>query len=283
MADFKKLLSQKLESSFSERELSLLPSGYQALAQVAVLNLKPELLPKAKEIGGAFLELFPRFKTVCVRTGEITGTFREPQLKVVAGEQNTEVIVSENGVKYSFDCVKLMFAKGNVSERARIASLVGDGETVVDMFAGLGYFTLPIAVLAEPRRVYSIELNAVAFGYLKKNVALNGVGEKVTAINGDCGVEAKRLAGEGVRADRVVMGYLPAPKTQLPAALAVLKNGGWLHYEGVVPSGDDGSGLFADVSEAADAVGRKAELKHVQRVKSYGPKKEHVVLDCTAG
>ncbi|NYZ74857.1 class I SAM-dependent methyltransferase family protein [Candidatus Micrarchaeota archaeon] len=280
MADFKKLLSGELGAVLSEGELSLLPSGYQALAQVAVLNLKPELVPKAGEIGDAFLELFPRFKTVCVRTGEITGTFREPQLKVVAGEPSTEVVVVENGVKYCFDCSRLMFAKGNVSERARLASLVRDGETVVDMFAGLGYFTLPIAVLAKPKRVYSIELNPVAFGYLNKNLALNGVEEKVVAINGDCGVEAKRLAEEGVRANRVVMGYLPAPKAQLPAALDVLKEGGWLHYEGVVSSESDGSGLFEDVRGAAGAVGRNVVLEHVQRVKSYGPKKEHVVLDC---
>ena len=280
MADFKKLLSGKLGAVLSQGELSLLPSGYQALAQVAVLNLKPELLPTAKQIGSAFLELFPRFKTVCVRTGEITGTFREPQLKVVAGEQNTEVVVVENGVKYSFDCSRLMFAKGNVCERVRLASLVEDGETVVDMFVGLGYFTLPIAVLAKPKRVYSIELNPVAFEYLKKNLVLNGVEQKVVAVNGDCGVEAVRLAEAGVRADRVVMGYLPAPKAQLPSALAVLKKGGWLHYEGVVSSESDGSDLFEDVREAAVAVGRRVELRHVQRVKSYGPKKEHVVLDC---
>jgi len=280
MPNFRQMLSDKLMHSLAGKELLLLPSGYQALAQIAVLNLKPELVPKAKEIGAVFLELFPRFKTVCVRTGEITGTFREPQLKVVAGDENTEVVVVENGVKYCFDCSRLMFAKGNVSERARLASLVRDGEVVVDMFAGLGYFTLPIAVLAKPKRVYSIELNPVAFEYLNKNLRLNGVEEKVVAVNGDCGVEAKRLAEEGVRADRVVMGYLPAPKAQLPAALAVLEEGGWLHYEGVVSSESDGSDLFEDVREAAAAVGRNAVLKHVQRVKSFGPKKEHVVLDC---
>jgi len=273
MPDFKQMLCEKLGKSFPEKHAAFLPSGYQALAQVAVLNLKPELLPNAKQIGSAFLELFPRFKTVCVRTGEITGTFREPRLKVVAGEPNTEVVVVENGVKYSFDCARLMFAKGNVSERRRVASLVKDGETVVDMFAGLGYFTLPIAVLAKPERVYAIELNPVAFGYLKKNVALNKAEEKVVAVNGDCAQEAGRLAGEGVRADRVLMGYLPAPKAQLPAALAVLKEGSWLHYEGIVSSGSDCSGLFEDVREAAGAVGRNAGLRNVQRVKSYGPKK----------
>ena len=273
------MLSRKL-GVLSSKELLLLPSGYQALAQVAVLNLKPELLPHASKIGQAFLELFPRFKTVCVRTGGVKGVFREPQLKVVAGDPSTEVVVAENGVKYCFDCARLMFAKGNVSERRRVASLVKDGEVVVDMFAGLGYFSLPVAVHAKPERVYSIELNPVAFEYLKKNVALNGVEKAVVAVNGDCAREAVALAGKGVRADRVIMGYLPAPKAQLPAALTVLRREGWLHYEGVVYCESTGSELFADVAAAAEAVGRKAELKHVQRVKSYGPKKEHVVLDC---
>jgi len=229
------------------------------------------------------LQLFPRFKTVCARTGFITGEFREPQLKVVAGTPNTEVTVVENGVKYSFDCSKLMFAKGNISERVRLASLVHEGETIVDMFAGLGYFTLPIAVRAKPKIVYSIELNPVAFAYLKLNLELNKVERTVQAINGDCSIEARRLAQEGISADRVLMGYLPAPKQHVPAALEVLKRGGALHYEGVIDAGSDGKNLFKDVQAAAQATGRTAVLEHLQVVKSYGPKKEHVVLDCRVG
>ncbi|HII38937.1 TPA: hypothetical protein HA318_02950, partial [Candidatus Micrarchaeota archaeon] len=129
MTDFKKTLATRLQG-FTQEELALLPSGYQALEHVAVLNLKPGLASRATEIGAAFIGLYPRFKTVCARTGFITGEFREPQLKVVAGEPDTEVTVVENGVKYSFDCSKLMFAKGNISERVRLASLVTDGETV---------------------------------------------------------------------------------------------------------------------------------------------------------
>lgn len=280
MPDFKKMLATRL-NGFSEQEKAALPSGYQSLGHVAVLNLKPELLARKSEIGAVFLQLFPRFKTVCARTGEIIGLFREPQLEVIAGEPNTEVQVVENGVKYSFDCARLMFAKGNVSERARFAEIVGEREIVVDMFAGIGYFTLPMAVSRKPRRIYAIELNPVAFEYLQKNIELNKVSSIVDAINGDCAVEVARLVEQGVVADRVVMGYLPAPKEQLPAAIAILKKGGMLHYEGVTLAGSDAVELLADVvGAAAAAVGRKVELVNLQRVKSYGPKKEHVVLDC---
>lgn len=39
-----------------------------------------------------------------------------------------------------------MFSSGNVSEKLRMAGMKCAGETVVDLFAGIGYYVLPFLV-----------------------------------------------------------------------------------------------------------------------------------------
>jgi tRNA wybutosine-synthesizing protein 2 len=158
---------------------------------------------------------------------------------------------------------------------------VQPGETIVDMFAGIGYFSLPIAVHAQPACIYAIEINPEAYEFLSRNVALNDVREIVHPILGDCAKEVEKLADQGVIADRVIMGVFPAPKEYLPHALLVVKpeGGTIIHYEGVVEK-HDVNPLFQDVIDACAAIGRAVQLREHRIVKSYGPFKYHAVLDC---
>src|SRR3989338_4297091 len=167
---FKEQLKEKLKEKIKEDELELLPSGFQRIGDIIILNLKKGLIIYKSEIGKAVSNIFPNIKTICNRTGEITGEFREPQIEVIYGDKNTETIVIENGCKYKFDAGKIMFAKGNLNERVRIAGLVKKGEIVVDMFAGIGYFTLNIGRAGKAKKVYSIEKNPVSFKYLQENI-----------------------------------------------------------------------------------------------------------------
>ncbi len=274
--NFKQSLAKRLAGKIPPALNPLLPSGYQSLGQIIILNLKLDLREYEKEIGSAVLDAMPRFKTACNRIGEITGQFRQPQLKVIAGLNDTQVIHHENQCTYAFDARKIMFSQGNTSEKRRLAGRVREGETVIDFFAGIGYFTIPIAVLSKPSKIYSIELNPVAFHYLQKNIELNHVRARVQAIHGDCTTEGPKL---GRIADRVILGLLPAPKFALPAALEVVKNGGVIHYEGVCTAGEPPNELFQDVANACADTGLKPKLENVARVKSFGPRKEHVVLD----
>src|SRR3989344_2277666 len=188
---FKEQLKEKLKEQIKEDKLELLPAGFQRIGDIIILNLKKELLEHKKEIGRVVGEMF-KVKTVCNRTGEIIGEFREPQIEVIYGDKNTETIVIENGCKYKFDASKIMFAKGNLNERVRIAGLVKKGEIVVDMFAGIGYFTLNIGRAGKAKKVYSIEKNPVSFKYLQENIKLNHI-HNVEAINGDCKEEVDKL------------------------------------------------------------------------------------------
>jgi len=270
----KKLLQENFKDKLSKEELSLLPSSYQKIGQILIINLKDELRKHEKQIGQFLLKIIPDTKTVCSRTGFIASKERVPQTKVIAGNKETETIHKEHGVSYKLDVSKIMFAKGNINERKRIAKLVKENETVVDMFSGIGYFSLNIGKYSEPNKVYAIDINPVAYHYLLENIKLNKVQDKVISILGDSIVEIPKL---GRIADRVIMGLLPDCKVYLTDALKVVKPNGIIHYHGTAK---DWKELFEDVKTAAEIEGFKVELIDIVKVKSYAPKIYHWVLDC---
>ena len=90
----------------------------------------------------------------------------------------------ENGIIYSFDFTKCMFSSGNVTEKARIASFDCSGEVVVDMFAGIGYFTLPYLVKANAGHLYACEWNPEAVRALRRNLGANGCEDRCTVLEG---------------------------------------------------------------------------------------------------
>ena len=198
-------LSDKMNGKIPDELMELLPRGFQDLEKNVILKLKTELEPYETLIAEAIHELYPNMKAVWKR-GDIVGQFREPAgLKILWGENDPIVTVPENGVRYRFDFTKIMFAKGNIHERQRIPKRVEKGDIVVDMFAGIGYFSLGIAKHSKPGKVYSIELNPVSFEFLEKNIVLNKVESIIEPINGNCKTEVMKLAEKGIKADKIVM------------------------------------------------------------------------------
>ena len=111
--------------------------------------------------------------------------FRSSGARVLLGSHGW-VERLENGVKYVFDVTKCMFSSGNISEKIRVAAFDCTGETVVDLYAGIGYFTLPYLVHSGAARVHACEWNSHAVEALKKGLAANHVEGKCTIHFGDC-------------------------------------------------------------------------------------------------
>ena len=150
------------------------------------------------------------------------------------------------------------------------------------MFAGIGYFSLPIAKHASPEKIYSIEINPVSYKSLVENIKINHLEEKIIPILGDSKKEVLNLSKSGIRADRVIMGVLPAPKDFIREALSLVKdNGSIFHYEGII-SKEDFLSLFEEFHNEAKKIGFKSELKARRYIKSYGPNLYHAVLDILA-
>jgi tRNA wybutosine-synthesizing protein 2 len=229
-----------------------------------------------KKIAQAALAILQKLKTVC-EIKRIEGSLREPKICVIASQvrsKKTETVHTESGVQFALDVAKIMFSKGNVAERARLAAHVMPGETIVDMFAGIGYFSLGIAKAQPSAKVFAIEKNTTAFRYLKKNIGLNGL-SNVIPVKGDC-----RKAKLEQKADRVLMGYFPGTESYLPSAFALLGDRGIIHYHNIYKEAEMLRKPLEELEAAAKKSGYRFSAIIGQRtVKSYAPRTFHVVID----
>jgi tRNA wybutosine-synthesizing protein 2 len=242
--------------------------GYQQIGDILIFN------KLSKKEAREFLRKFARFRTICARTGTIKGKFRKPQIRVLASKAKkgrTITIHRENGILYKIDVAKLMFAKGNINERPRIAKLARQNEIVVDMFAGIGYFSLPLA--KRVKKVYAIELNPVSYHYLLENIKLNKL-DNVEAIKGDCAKIVSRLK---IRADRIMMGFLPSPFKYLKAAKTAAKKGTAIHYHCLISRNSEQKEIGQMMQKISKIL--KVKLLKAVFVKNYSPSKKHYVLD----
>lgn len=268
-------LCEILEGEVTPQELSRLPRGWYILGEIIIIKISPEIEHLKGRIGEALLSIYPRCTTVLCDRG-IEGQFRQPVREVIAGS-DTVALHRENGVIFRLDASRIMFSQGNLLERMRMGRF-GRDEFVVDMFAGIGYFTLPMAVHSRPKKVVAIELNPLAFGYLQENVRINRVEDIVEPVLGDCREICREMALDN-KADRVVMGYVGTTDRYLKTGIEALRPGGILHYHQTVPSWLYPAAAVKDVTEASEASGRRAEILRCARVKKYSPGVLHAVVD----
>jgi tRNA wybutosine-synthesizing protein 2 len=191
---------------------------------------------------------------------------RTPRTEILWGDAG-EVRHRENGYTYILDPGNVMFAQGNRIEKMRVAQLVrtsSKNERVADMYAGIGYFTIPIA--GSGGHVHAMEINPVAFGYLNRNVVENDVLEYVETSLGDC---RDLLTGTY---DRIVMGHFDAI-TMLPSALDHAQEGTVIHLHSI-------GTIEETIREMVESAGFSATI-HVHKVKKYRPHAWHMVQDVT--
>ena len=210
-----------------------------------------------------------KVKTV-MKVDHIHGTKREPVIKLLYGE-DTETINKENGCLFKLDLKKVMWSKGNNNERIRIAKLVEDNETVIDMFAGIGYFSIPIGFHSNAKQVYSIEINPNSFHYLKENIKLNKI-NNIIPLLGDCMDITPEYS-----ADRIIMGYVKTTHHYLKTAIDSLNKGGVIHYHETVPEKLMDTRPINRIKEVAGD--RSVEFLKLNKVKKYSPGVFHVVCD----
>ncbi|NXW89852.1 TYW2 protein, partial [Alopecoenas beccarii] len=150
---------------------------------------------------------------------------RSPSVTLLLGQDGWVEHV-DNGIRYTFDVTKCMFSPGNITEKLRVASLPCSGEVLVDLYAGIGYFTLPYLVHAGAAFAHTCEWNSHAVEALRRNLVLNGVQDRCRIHHGD----SRQLELRDV-ADRVNLGLIPSSEEGWPVACRVLKKdtGGVLH------------------------------------------------------
>jgi tRNA wybutosine-synthesizing protein 2 len=268
---------ERLRAVAGDRLAAAMPAGYQRLGRVLLLRLPPALGPYEARIADAWREELG-VTTVLAHRGPVEGELRRPRVeKLGGGSSETEVV--EHGSRWRLDAAEVMFAAGNRTERLRFARLVQPGEHVADLFAGIGYFTVP-AARAQPEATFvAVEKNPVAFRYLEENLLANDVRERVTARLGD----NRTVPLERGAFDRVLLGYLPSSLPWIGRATELLSPAGGAVHVHLVADADD---PLARSERAVAAELRRLGAGAVgppraREVKAYGPGRAHVVVDAS--
>jgi tRNA wybutosine-synthesizing protein 2 len=260
------------ERGWSETELDRAPASWALVGSVVLVCVTD--CPRPDEVGEALLSLVGGADTVLARDG-IEGPHREPEGTVLAGEGDTETVHREHGTEYALDLSEVMFSPGNQAERTRMAERVDADERVLDPFAGIGYFTLPMA--RSGATVTAVERNPASFSYLVENVVRNGVSERVETYRADCRDVIAGFPAE-TTFDRMVMGHYDAHEF-LADSLAVLAPGGTVHVHATTPESVLPERPTRRVREAAADAGRTVDSLTLRRVKSHSEGVSHVVVD----
>lgn len=274
-----KTLFELLNGKLPPHLLASLPRAIDFVGDIAIIEVPPELEAYKTEIGKTILQAHRNVKTVLAKAGAVKGTYRLREFNLIAGEDKTETIHKEHGCKYQVDLARVYFSPRLSYEHKRVASMVKDGETVIDMFAGVGSFAILIAKTHENVKVYAIDINPYAVAFLEKNVRLNRVEGKVQPILGD----AKQIVRQRLRgvADRVIMNLPEKALEFLDSACKALKTeGGIIHFYSFIDSSETLEDLKLRFAKEVEKFGRKVrEILFSRLVRETAPYEWQAVLD----
>jgi tRNA (guanine37-N1)-methyltransferase len=275
----RKTLHQVLEDQLPSHLLASLPRALDVIGDIAVIEIPPELKAHESLIGEAILKTHKNVRTLLAKIGAVSGTYRLRKLEIIAGEHRTATVHKEHGCQYQVDVATAYFSPRLSYEHNRVASIVQKGETVVDLFAGVGPFSVLIAKKNVEAKVYAVDINPEAIEFLKRNIRLNRVENRVIPIQGNArqAVEERLL---GV-ADRVIMN-LPEKALEFvdAACKAVKPAGGTVHYYAFIRLPDSLENAQTRFSEAVEKAGRKVNaFLSAKTIRETAPYEWQIVLD----
>jgi len=254
-----------------------LPSSYDIIGSrekaVAIVEIPDGFEKKEKEIAQEILKRHKNVKSVLKKLSERKGIFRTREFEFLLGDDDTEIIHKEFGCRFKLDPKKVYFSGREGTERLRIANQVKPKETIMLMFAGVGVCGIIIA-RKQPQinKIISIEINSDALEYMKENIKLNKVGDKIIPILGDVREKSKDWYG---KCDRVIMPLPHEAEEFLHIALGCLKpEGGFIHLYLIEREED----LKERVEKIIDKIKKKVEFK-TNKVLSYSPRTNKYCID----
>jgi len=275
-----RFLKSILRGVLSEGELSQVISSFDIIGDIAVLKIPPSLEGRKRDIAEAILENLKNVKVVYRQLSPVSGEYRITELEHLAGERRTSTLYKEHGCVLRVDVSKVFFTPRLSAERLRIASLVREGERVLNMFAGVGSFSIVIAKMKRTTLNYAVDINPDAYALIVENVRLNKLEGRVIPILGDSATVAESNLRDAV--NRVL---LPLPEKALqyvPHAVKALKPGeGYLHVYVHGPEArlEDLKEHYQDT--LSSYIEREFKVDLVKKVREVGPKYNQYVIDVT--
>lgn len=268
-------LSDAVRGKIDDRLLPLIPRSFDIVGDIAVLELKEEVIPYAKRIACALMDVHTSIKTVLLKKGPTLGDYRLREYEVIGGIDRTLTYHKENGCRYKVDVARTFFSPRLSGERLRVAKSVMHEEVIVDMFAGVGPFSILIAKLNPAVKVYAVELNPDAFKLLLENIAINKVEKRVYPINSDVRIAFKKEHF----ADRLIMNLPFSSFDYLDVAINLGKKDCTVNFYAV----GSGERAVEEVRERLDEHAQKLKIKYEivyeKLLKEVSPRRYVVSLD----
>lgn len=272
-------LVEALHDKIPARLLPSLPHSFDIIGDIAIVELRPELTEFSSAIGEGVMQINPHLRLVLRKSGEVSGIFRTRKLVVIAGVGSTETVHKEFSCVFRLDVATAYFNPRLSHERMRVAREVKEGEQVLDMFAGVGPYSILIAKTQRTSKVYSVDINPEAFTYLEHNILLNRVADRVVPLLGD----SSKLAVGDLRgtANRVIMN-LPSESTRfLDAAVQALgEDGGVIHYYAFALRSDNMDEIKRTISSRIERQGKTVDsFTFSNIIKEVAPNRVQIAID----
>ena len=256
-------------------------NSFDIVGDIAITKLPNPSPTNAEAVADAIMRVHRNVKAVFAQTSPVAGELRLRMLAHLAGENRTRTVHRESGCTFAVDVEKCYFSPRLSHERLRIARLVQPGETVVNMFAGVGCFSIVIAKHSQAAKVFSIDVNPVAIQFMQENIRLNRVFGRVVPLLGD----SKEIIQNHLQhcADRVLMPLPEKAFEYLPCAVSAFKpSGGWIHlhaFEHATKTENAAEKVRQKAKETLEALGMHFEIPLVRVVRSTGPNWWQLVAD----
>lgn len=270
------MLKKALEDVLSEKESDELISAFDQIGDIIIVRIPDSLLSKKKVIGKTLLENVKTANSVFCQSSPVEGDFRTRDLEIIAGQDKTETEYKEFGCRFVVDVQKAFFSPRLSNERNRIAEQILDGQTVINMFGGIGMFSI-IAAKNKKCSVYNIDINPDAVELCEKNIKLNKLSGKVFSIQGDAAqIIKEKLENKG---DRVLM-LLPERSDEfLDSAVAATKNNGIIHYYSHIHADKKSEAPKLSENHFMDISPVVSKVLNSKIVRAVGPRYYQTVVD----
>ena len=287
------MLRAALRGAIGEGEAALAYSAFDQIGHVVIVRVPDGLRHRRAEIGSALLAAVKPARAVYAQSSDVSGEHRTRGLELIAGADEPVTVYVEHGCRIEVDVREAFFSPRLSTERQRVAAAVSDGETVLNMFGGVGAFSI-VAAMARRCTVYSVDVNPAAARLCESNVSRNAkrMAGTVVSVLGDAREVAASMFGAGggggrggagekkpLWADRTLM-LLPERSDEfLGDAVGATADGGTIHYYAHVHA-DKKAGAPAEAERrfrAASPV--RAEVACSRVVRAVGPRYYQAVVD----
>lgn len=274
-----KMLKEILQERLDSTELEKLSSSFDIIGTIAIIKIPESLTSKRKLIADALIEEIRPVKSVFCQVSAIEGDYRLRKLELISGENSPITEYKEHGCTFKVDVINTYFSPRLSTERLRIAKLTEPNEVIVNMFGGVGTFSIIISRYNKSAKVYSIDSNPIAVDMCRQNIEINKLTGNVFPVLGDAEQEIhKGLKGI---AKRVLMPLPEKAKDFVDAAVSSLENGsGTIHYFCHVGADNKKNAIQNGIMDTSESFSKfDHTIRNVRVVREVGPRFYQIVSD----